>query len=138
MANLTTVYVGSDYRHILNIEKCIEHAVLLRIQEAGGFCLPNFVKKGLNVWSAIDNIYLLEDTPYGQNTFHGALIVLNQRESKNAEPFSTPLIILDKVSSEPLKVNINYRKEPVIQMKPMHFEEYKIGQQDHLLLKYKH
>ena len=137
MTNLTTVYVGSDYRHILNIEKCIEQAVLLRMQQTGGICLPDFVKRGVNVWFALDNIDLLEDTPYGQNTFHGTLIVLNQREDKNAKPFNTPLVIPDKVPFEPLKVKINYLEEPTIQLKPIHFEQYKFGQRDHLLPKYK-
>ena len=138
MTNLHTLYLGSDYRHILNIEKRIEHAVLQRMQDTGGYCLPDFVKKHVNVWFAIDNIDLLEDTPYGQNTFHGTLIVLNQREDKDAESINPPLVIPDKVPSEPLKVKVNYLEEPVKMLKPIHFEEYKFGQRDHLLLRYKH
>ena len=42
------------------------------------FCLPDFVKKGKNIWFAIDNIDRLEDTPTGQNTFLGTVIVINQ------------------------------------------------------------
>ena len=71
--------IGRDYRFILNLEKRTEHAVYQRIQDAGGFCLPDFVKKGENVWFALDNIDCLEDTPYGQNTLHGTIIVLNEK-----------------------------------------------------------
>ena len=55
------------------------------MEETGGFCLPDFVKKGVNVWFAVNNIDLLEDTPTGQNTFHGTVIVLNQR-ADDGEP----------------------------------------------------
>ena len=59
--NLSEVYTGSDYRRILDHEKCVEQAVLQRMKETGGFCLPDFVKKGKNIWFASDNIDLLED-----------------------------------------------------------------------------
>ena len=39
----------------------VEQAVLQRMKETGGFCLPDFVKKVKNIWFAIDNIDLLED-----------------------------------------------------------------------------
>ena len=42
----------------MNIEKRIEFAVLKRMEETGD--LPDFVKKGINIWFAIDNIDLLE------------------------------------------------------------------------------
>ena len=134
--NLTTTCIGSDYRHILDIEKRVEHAVLLRMQETGGFCLPDFVKKDVNVWFAVDNIDLIEDSPYGQNTFHGTVIVLNQRENNSAEPMNTLLIIPKNVPPKSLKVNIHYLDEPIIQKKPIHFIEYKIGRRDYMLLKY--
>ena len=49
------------------------------MEDSGGFCLPDFVKKNVNTWFAIDNIDLLEDLPMGQNTFYGTIIVINQR-----------------------------------------------------------
>ena len=58
--NLSEVYIGSDYRRILDLEKRVEQAFLQRKKETGGFCLPDFVKKGKNIWFAIDNIDLLE------------------------------------------------------------------------------
>ena len=64
------------------------------MEETGGFCLPDFVKKGGNIWFAIDNIDLLEDTPCGQDTFHGTIIVLNRRENNDAVAMNTLLTIL--------------------------------------------
>lgn len=78
--NLSEVFLGCPYRKILHIEKLIQQGVLERMKESGGFCLPDFFKKGVNVWFAVDNIDLLEDTPTGQNTFHGTVVVINQRE----------------------------------------------------------
>ena len=78
--NLSDIYIGSEYLKILNLEKRVEQGVLHRIEDSGGFCLPDFVKKNVNTWFAIDNIDLLEDTPTGQNKFHGTIIVINQRE----------------------------------------------------------
>ena len=59
--NLSEVYIGSDYRRIIDLEKRVEQAVLQRMKETGGFCLPGFVKKGKNILFAINNIDLLED-----------------------------------------------------------------------------
>ena len=54
--NLSEVYIGSDYRRILDLEKRVEQAFIQRKKETGGVCLPDFVKKGKNIWFAIDNI----------------------------------------------------------------------------------
>ena len=59
--NLSEVDIGSDYRRILDHEKRVEQVVLQRMKETGGFCLPDFVKKGKNIWFAIENIDLLAD-----------------------------------------------------------------------------
>ena len=75
---LSEVYIGSDYLKIFDLEKCVEQDVLHRMKETGGFCLPDSVKKGVNIWLVVDNIDLLEVTPTGQNTFHGTVIVINQ------------------------------------------------------------
>ena len=47
--NLSDVYIGSDYRKIVDIEKRVEQAVLHRMAETGGYCLPDFVKRGVNI-----------------------------------------------------------------------------------------
>ena len=46
----------------------------------------------MNIWFAVDNIDLLEDTPNRQNIFHGTVIVINQR-NVNGEPVNKPLVI---------------------------------------------
>lgn len=92
----------------------------------------------MNVWFAVDNIDLIEDTPYGQNTFHGTVIVLNEREDSNAESMNPPLIIPNKLPPEPLKAKMNYLDEVIIQKKPIRFIDYKFGQRDYTLLKYKY
>ena len=105
--NLSDIYIGSEYLKILNLEKRVEQGVLQRMEDSGGFCLPDFVKKNVNTWFAIDNIDLLEDTPTGQNTFHGTIIVINQRE-ENGEPLNKPLIIPDKLSHSTVKLKVDY------------------------------
>ena len=131
--NLTDVYIGSDYQRILDLEKRVEQGVLLRMKETGGFCLPEFVKKGVNVWFAVDNIDLLEDTPTGQNTFHGTVIVMNQR-ADDGEPVNQPLVIPEKLDSETLLAfKAKYAEEPVIKTKPIRFEDYQQGKRESLL-----
>ena len=100
---LNKLGIGKDYQYILNIEKRTEYAVLKRIEETGLFCLPDFVNEGVNTWFAVDNIDLLEDTPYGQNTFHGTVIVLNQTEDKGAKLINSPLSIPHTLPAKPLK-----------------------------------
>lgn len=80
--NLSDTHIGVHYQKLLELGKRIEHGVLERMNVTGGFCLPEFVRKGVNCWLAIDNIDLLEDTSTGQNTFHGTVIVLNQRNQE--------------------------------------------------------
>ena len=53
-------------------------SLLHRMKDTGVFSLPDFVKKYVNIWLAIDNIDLLEDTPTG------TVIVINQ-EDKDGE-----------------------------------------------------
>jgi len=50
------------------------------------------VNKGVNTWFAVDNIDLLEDTPTAQNTFHGTVIVINQR-AEDGDPIKQSLAI---------------------------------------------
>ena len=94
--NLSQVYIESDYHKILDLEKHVEQGVLPRMKETGGFCLADFVKKGVNIWFAIDNINLLEDTPTGQNKFYGTVIVIKQRE-EDGESVKQPLVIPQKL-----------------------------------------
>jgi len=100
------------------------------MKDTGGYCLPDFIKKGITAFFAIDNIDFLEDTPYG------CLIVVNQEEDENAEPMNPPLAIPDKPPSNPSHVDIKYKDEPVIQLTPIKFTSYKIGQRAALLKPY--
>ena len=125
--NLSDVYIGGQYQQILELEKKVDQCVLQRMKDAGGFCLPDFVKKGVNIWFAIDNIDLLEDTPTGQETFHGTVIVINQL-AKDGEPMNKPLAIPEKMPSmAPLKLEVQLEQEPSIKNNPLRFDEYPMG-----------
>ena len=70
-----------------------------------------FVKKGVNIWVAVDNIDLLENTPTGQNIFHGTVIVINQR-NVDGEPVNQCLVIPEKLQPEArLAFEIKYLSE---------------------------
>ena len=131
---LSDVYIGSDYKCILDIEKRVEQSVLQRIVETGGFCLPDFVKRDVNIWFAVDNIDLLEDTPTGQNTFHGTVIVLNQRE-EDGEAVNQPLVFPPKALDPSAQVGfeVKYCEQLVIKPKPVRFETFQLGNRTKLL-----
>ena len=133
---LSSVYLGTWYEQVLNITKHIERVVVLRMTETGGYCLPDFIKKGIPLFFAVDNIDFLEDTPYGQDTLHGTVIVVCQKEDENTELINPPLAIPDKLPSSPLHVNIMYKDDPLIQLKPIKFTSYTIGQRANLLKPY--
>ena len=125
--NLSEVYIGSDYHRILDLEKRLEQGVLQRIKETGGFCLPDFVKKGVNIWFAVDNIDLLEDTPTGQNTFHGTVIVINQR-AEEGEPINQQVVLPEKLLTQaPLSFEVKYQQEVIIKTRPIRFGAYPLG-----------
>ena len=119
---LNNAYLGSDYRKIITYEKLLEQGVLQRMKESGGYCLPCFVKKDVNLWFAIDNIDVLVDTVTGQHTFHGTVLVLNQRDEEG-EDVSQPLVIPEKMPECPVSFNIPYMPEPVIKLDPIRFSE---------------
>lgn len=131
--NLSDVYIGSDYKKILNLEKRVEQSVLQRMKDAGGFCLPDFVKRNVNTWFAIDNIDLLEDTPTGQGTFHGTVVVINQQD-EDGELMNQPLVIPEKpLSQTPLAFEMNLLQEPIINPLPLRFDSYMIGKRNNLI-----
>ena len=134
--NLSDVYIGSDYRKIVDIEKRVEQAVLHRMAETGGYCLPDFVKRGVNIWFAVDNIDLLEDTMTGQNTFHGTVIVINQR-NVDGEPVNQPLVIPEKLQPEArLAFEVKYLPELEVTIaNPIRFDGYQQGKRQHLVSK---
>ena len=83
---------------------------------------------------AIDNIDLLEDTPTGQNTFHGTVIVLNQR-AEDGEAVNQPLALPPKApdSSPQVGFEVKYCEQLVIKPKPVRFETYKLGNRTELI-----
>jgi len=131
---LWDVYIGSDYKFVLDIEKRVEQSALQRIVETGGFCLPNFVKRDIIIWFAVDNIDLLEDTPTGQNTFHGTVIVLNQR-AEDCEAVNQPLALTPKAPdlSAQVGLEVKYCEQLVIKPKPVRLETYKLGNRTELI-----
>ena len=130
---LSEVYIGSDYKRILDLEKRVEQGILQRMNDTGGFCLPDFVKKGVNIWFAVDNIDLLEDTPTGQNTFHGTVVVINQ-QAVDGEPVNQPLIIPEKLTSPaPVAFQVRYLQDEVIKTRPIRFQAFELGKRKSLV-----
>ena len=74
--------------------------------DTGGYCLPDFIKEGIPVFFAVDNIDFVEDTQYAPSTLHGSLIVVYQEDDKNAEPINPPLAIPAKPLPTPHKLKI--------------------------------
>ena len=124
--NLNKLYIGSEYRHLIDLEKRIEFAVLDRMSKTGWYCLPDFVRKGVHLWFAVDNIDFLECTAYGQNTLHGTILVLFQR-NEDGELINPPLKIPMKLPANPVKMKIQYCDEPEIKLTPIRFKQYAHG-----------
>ena len=124
--NLPELYIGCDSQMILDFEKRLEQGIVQRMDATSGFCLPSFVKKGVNVWFAVDNIDLLEDTPTGQNTFHGTVLVMYQRK-EDGELINEPLVIPEKCQPLSKSLVVRYLEEPVIKQKAIRFAAYHHG-----------
>ena len=135
VSTLSQLYIGNEYRHLIDLEKRIEFAVQKRMLSTGGYCLPDFVKKNTPIWFAMDNIDFLESTAYGQNTFHGTLLVLFQSDI-DGESINSPLEIADKPLAKPLQMAIKYCEPPLIKTKPIRFSEYKFNQNIQTLSRY--
>ena len=121
---LSDVYIGDEYRKLIDLKKRIEYAVLDRVSKTGSLCIPDFVKKGIHLWFAIDNIDFLEATAYGQNTLHGCLIVLFQRD-EDGELINPPLKIPSKLPKELHTISIQYKPEPERNLILIKFAEFK-------------
>ena len=129
---LNHAYVGCSYKAILDYEADLEQAVLERMATGPGICIPDFVKKDVNIWFAIDNIDFLEDTPSGQGTFHGTVIVAFQRVVPG-DPVNPPLVIKHCDKSKPrYYMNIDYLQAPVIKISPIRFKTFKLNQSSKL------
>lgn len=120
--NISQIYIGGDYQMILNLEKRIEQGLLQRMKDTKQvFCLPDFVKKDVDIVICIDNINFLEDTPTGQGTLNGTIATLNQR-TLPGNPVYPPLKISEKLCSDGLMaIRINYKPEPCVRDVPIRF-----------------
>lgn len=118
---LTSVYLGTAYERILNIEKRVVYAVMSRMKTTKSFCFPDFAKKGLTTFFVTENIDMLEDTALGQNTLHG-IIVVYQEEEDEAEPINESLLTPAKALIKPLQINTNYLDGLIITPKAFKFE----------------
>ena len=73
-----------------------------------------FRREWVNIMFVVVNIDLLDETPTGQNTFHGTVIMINQR-AEEGEPVNqlllTPKMLL---SPTPLAFEVKYLQEQII------------------------
>ena len=127
---LSDVYIGSDYRRILDLERRVEQAVLQRMKETGGFCLPDFVKKGKNIWFAIDNIDLLEDW-----TEHVPWHSDHDKTASRRWRACKPIIPEKLLSPAPLEFEVKHTEEKIIRNKPVRFAVYHLGKRNSMISK---
>ena len=86
-------------------------------------CIPDFVRKGVHCWFAVDNIDFLEFTAYGQHTLHGCLIVMFQK-NEDGETINPPLKLPIKLPKKQLKIALQYKREPEIKLQPIKFDQF--------------
>ena len=71
----------------------------------------------------------------GQNTFHGTVIVINQR-AEDREPVNQPLVIPEKLlSPAPLEFEVKHMEGQIIRNKPVRFAVYQPGKQNSMISK---
>ena len=71
----------------------------------------------------------------GQNTFHGTVIVINQRP-EDREPVNQQLVIPEKLlSPAPLEFEVKHMEEQIIRNKPVRFAIYHPGKQNSMISK---
>jgi hypothetical protein len=134
VTNLGVLNLGSSYKSILDLKKRIEYAVVTRA-DGKGYCLPDWVKKGVPLAFAADNIDVLVDTPFGQDSFHGTLLVLFQQEDEEAENVNAPLQIPDKVPDDKKPMVVKYKElSHEIEFNRIQFQGYDYGKRQHLLI----
>ena len=89
-----------------------------------GFCIPEFMVKGENVWFTIDNIDWLIDAHDGKRSFNGTVLVANQRVVNCGESMYPPLNINKKLNTERLWLDISFMNDPIIRSVPIRFKSY--------------
>lgn len=131
---LSELNLGTNYDGVINLEKRIECGVVDRMRSSGGYCIPPCIRKGISVFFAIDNIDFLEDTCDGQNTLHGTVVVMNQKDTGEGELVNTAITIPDKVT--PVQLHVHYHSDPHVVAKPIEFTDYEFNSESDLLKKY--
>ena len=121
--NLSDLYIGNDYRKLMDLEKRIQYAVIDRVNKTGHLCIPDFARKGVHCWFAVDNIDFLECTAYGQYTLHGCLIIMFQK-SEYGDIINPPLKIPDKLPKDCLKIKLQHKPEPELRRHPVKFDQF--------------
>jgi len=132
--HLSDLHIGTSYKGLIELEKRVECAVVERMSATGGYCLPQFVKKGRSIFFAVDNIDFLEATCDGQNTLHGTVVVVNQEDTNGGEFINKPLQIPDKVSC--VKQAFIYHQDITIDPKPIKFPSFVFDSRTGLLKRY--
>ena len=94
--NANRLGIGANYKMTQDALKRVATAVEDRMATTGGFHLPPWVIKDKVVAFRIDNIDFLENTPYGQDTLHGTLLVISQLQDLDKEPWHPPLVVPDE------------------------------------------
>ncbi|EDO48260.1 predicted protein [Nematostella vectensis] len=92
----------------------------------------NLVTNLYDVYTGSNYRNLLEDTPTGQNTFHGTVIVLNQR-AEDGDPVHQPLVIPTKIPSKAIGFAVSYQQQPIIKPKPIRFASNTLGKREQLV-----
>ena len=78
----------------------------------GGYCLPDFAKKDINIWFATDKIDLTVDVYSGKGSFNETLLVMNQR-ALSGEFLNQPLQIKSKLEKSP-SVRNYFIQSPIV------------------------
>ena len=61
------------YKWLLRLENRIGSTVLEKMNENGGYFIPDDFVKGIYTFFAVDNVDFNEDTPDGKRTLHGTV-----------------------------------------------------------------
>ena len=134
MNHLSDLHIGTSYKGVIKLEKKVERVVVECMSATGGYCLPQFIKKGRSICFVVDNIDFLEATCDGQNTLHGTVVVVNQEYTNGGEFINKPLQIPDKITH--VKQAIVYHQDITINPKPIKFPSFDFDTRTGLLKRY--
>lgn len=116
----------------------MEQGVLQWIKETGGFCLPDFVKKGVNVWFTVDNFDLLEDADWTEHIpWHSDRDQPASRRWRACQPtaFHPREASLTVTTPGTQVFEVKYLQEQIIKTKLMRFEVRQLGKRKTLISK---